>query len=214
MKNAMPSDARLSFPAFREWSIAAVNLLRGVVYSDDGRTWDLLLPSRSQLESYFAHLGLLLVVDESEGFAYVRQIGEDEVPEGYERLPKLIHKARLGYDVTLLCVLLREALRRFDEEEVHNERCVIETTALFDEWKTFFPPQQDEVRCRRELHAALAKLESLGFVRKFADEPESWEIRRILKARLPAAELELLKAQLLAASARRAESESSSQSHE
>ena len=51
--------------------------------------------------------------------------------------------------------------------------------------------------------ASLNKLEELTFVRKFSDQPASWEIRRILKARLPATELEHLRAQLVAAVQRR-----------
>ena len=40
-------------------------------------------------------------------------------------------------------------------------------------------------------------------MRKFADNPEAWEVRRILKAKLPASELETLKQQLAAAAAAR-----------
>ena len=36
--------------------------------------------------------------------------------------------------------------------------------------------------------AALGKLADLGFTRRFADEPGQWEVRRIIKARLPAAD--------------------------
>ena len=196
-------DGKSFAPEFRESSIAAVRLLQGVVYSDDTKVWDLVLAWQSALEKDFARLGLRLVVDEAEGFAYLRQLEEDECPEGYEGLPKLIRKSRLGYDTTVLCVLLREELRRFEEEELHNERCVIEAAVLFDEWKTFFLTQPDEVKLRKEFAAALNKLKDLDFVRKFSDEPEAWEIRRIVKARLPLAELESLKEQLTAAAARR-----------
>ena len=203
--------SQLALPEFREWSIAAVRLLQGVVYSDDETVWNSVLSSRSQLESYVARLGLLLVVDETEGLAYIRQAEQDELPEGYEQLPKLFRRSRLGYWVTLMCVLLREELRRFEEEDLHNERCVVEVSALFDQWRAFFPMTYDEVRQRRELDASLAKLTDLGFVRKFGDEPEAWEIRRILKARLPASELENLKSQLLTASERRGEIEKQSE---
>jgi len=190
-------------PEFREWGIAAVKLLQGVVHADEPRPWEIVLSSQTQLATYFARLGLLLVVDEPEGLAYLRQLTDDESPEGYERLPKLFRKTRLGYDETLLCVLLREQLRRFEEEDLENERCVVEVAALFDRWRTLFSAQQDEVRARRELSSALGKLEDLGFVRKVADEPEAWEIRRILKARLPVADLENLKARMLEAAMRR-----------
>jgi hypothetical protein len=196
-----------TLPEFRPWSIAAVRLLQGVVYSDDARTWDLVLSNQSPLANHFGRLGLLLVIDEPEGLAYLRQLAESELPPEYETLPKLFRKSRLGYDPTLLCVLLREELRRYEEEDVHNERCVVEAAMLFEAWKTFFPPQHDEVKQRREFSAALTKLEDLGFVRRFSEEPEAWEIRRILKARLPVAELESLKAQLLAAVASRGKSD-------
>lgn len=191
-----------NWPDFRDWSIAAVHLLRGVVYADDARVWDIVLASQGHLALYLSRLGLLLVVDEVEGFAYVRQIDAEELPEGYERLPKLIHKTRLGYDATLLCILLREELRRFEEEEVHDQRCVVEAAPLFDLWKGFFPQQQDEVASRKRLAASLRKLEEFGFVKKFSGEPESWEIRRILKARLPVAQLENLRAQFITATTR------------
>jgi hypothetical protein len=193
--------AGIELPEFRDWGIAAVRLLQGVVYADDLRPWELVLSSRSQLASYFARLGLLLIVDESEGLAYLRQLNEDELAEGYERLPKLFHRARLGYDETILCVLLREQLRRFEEEDLHNERCVVEAAVLFDRWRILSQAQDDEVRARRAFSSALGKLAEIGFVRRLADEPEAWEIRRILKARLPVSELESLKARMLGAAA-------------
>lgn len=188
---------------FREWSIAAVRLLQGVVYADEEKVWSILLASRGPLENYLARIGLSLVLDESEGYAFVRQWEEDEYPEGHEPLPRLIRKTPLGYTATILAVLLRDEFRRFEDDDLHNERCVIEADQLFEQWKAFFPAQYDEVRQRKELHGALRRLEDLAFVRKFADNPESWEVRRILKARLPAAELETLKAKLTAAAAAR-----------
>lgn len=198
----MPSPGP-SLPEFRDWSIPAVRLLQGVVYSDEPKVWDVLLRAQSSVEVYFARIGLQLVVDESEGYAFLRQWPEDDLPEGSESLPKLLRKIPLGYGPTLLAVLLREELRRFEEEDIHNERCVVETAVLFDQWKVFFSTQADEVRQHRDLGSALHKLEDLGFVRKFSDSPEAWEIRRILKSRLAVAELERLKEQLTAAAVRK-----------
>ena len=197
---------RSELPEFREWSIAAVHLLRGVVEAEDGRTWDILLSHRTALEGYFARLGLMLVVDEAEGFAYLRQFAEEHLPEGYAALPKLFRATRLSYAQTLLCVLLRDALRRFEEEEVCNERCVVEELDLLDSWKAFFPKQGDDVKQSGNLHSNFRKLEELGFVRPFGQEPGSWEVRRILKAKLNAEELEHLHRRLSAAVGTAAES--------
>lgn len=196
-------------PEFRDWSVAAVRLLQGVVEAEDGRVWDLMLANRSQLEGYFARLGLRLVVNESEGLAYLRQLAEDESPAGYDALPKLFRATRLSYGQTLLCVLLRDEFRRFEEEEVRDERCVVDELALLEQWKAYFP-RQDDVRRLRDLQAALRKLEELGFVKRFGQETASWEVRRLLKARLTADELEHLQRRLLAAVARRASGDQAS----
>ena len=188
-----------SLPPFEPWSIPAVRLLQGVVYSDDPRCWDTLLASQSLLETWFARIGMVLVIDEPEGLAYLRPLADEEQTSGYNKLPKLFRRTRLSYEATLLCVLLRDELRRFEEEDIENERCVIETNDLLELWKTFFPAGQDEVRTRRELLASLRKLEEMKFVRRFGEGSKVWEIRRILKARLPVSELNDLKRQLQAA---------------
>lgn len=192
-------------PEFREWSIAAVRLLQGVVYSDDHRVWDLVLSNQSALGEYFGRLGLTLLIDEPEGYAFLRQLAEDELPDDFRDLPKLFRRRRLSYEATLLCVLLREELLRFEEDDLHNERCVVSSGDLFEHWKTFFPPAGDEVALQKSLEASLRRLEELKFVRPFGKGREAWEIRRILKARLPASELEGLRARLMEAAAQTAE---------
>ena len=45
----MPNPSSSPIPEFREWSIAAVRLLQGVIYADEDRVWNLLLSNRSQI---------------------------------------------------------------------------------------------------------------------------------------------------------------------
>jgi hypothetical protein len=189
-------QATQALPSYKDWSVAAVRLLQGPVYSDE-TAWDVLLRFHSALSDYFARIGLILVVDEPEGLAYIRQLTDDEAPDEYQSLPRLFRRTRLGYETTLLCVLLRDELRRFEEEELDNRRCIVELAELLDQWKMFFPRGEDEVRLQKSLDVAMRKLESLRFVSRFGEGQGSWEVRRILKARLPVNELERLKEQLL-----------------
>lgn len=182
------------------WSAAAVRLLQGVVYHDDHpEVWDSLLKSVSILTDYFAKLGLVLVVDEVDGMAFLRQLNDDEAEAGPGQLPRLFRRTPLGFDASLLCVLLRDELRRWEEQDVQNQRCVIAQLELLSTWQAFFGDHSDAVRHQRTLVAALRKLEELKFVKLFEKDPPSWEIRRILKARLPLAELERWKQTLQAA---------------
>jgi hypothetical protein len=64
------------------------------------------------------------------------------------------------------------------------------------------------------LVAALRKLEELKFVRQFEQEPPSWEVRRIIKARLPLADLERLRLSLVEAAAEKEQKEIAEQGKE
>lgn len=202
----MSLDHHQQLPDFDDFSIAAVHLLQGVVYHDEEHTWGLVLNHQPRLDSYFARIGLRLVIDESEGFAFLRQLEDSELENvrGYDQLPKLFHKKRLSYDATLACALLREELRRFEEEEVENARCVVLTGELFEKWKAFFPEAHDETKLRKALNVALSTLEELKFIREFTKDPQEWEIRRILKARVPVGELQRLLDELTGESQARA----------
>ncbi|MCY3011367.1 MAG: DUF4194 domain-containing protein [Planctomycetota bacterium] len=188
-----------ALPPPADWSPVAVRLLQGVVYHDDNlELWEQLLENVSPLSEYFAKLGLLLIVDEPDAMAYLRQWEDDEICPDYPAVPRLFRRTPLGYDTTLLCVLLRDELRQYEEEDVHNERCVISQSDLLALWEAFFPNEEDTVRLNRTLTSALRKLEELKFVRPFEKEPPTWEIRRILKARVPLADLERLRLSLAA----------------
>jgi len=186
-------------PPPTDWSPVAVRLLQGVVYHDDNlELWEQILENVSAITEYFGKLGLLLVVDEPDAMAYLRQLDEEEIPSDFPSVPRLFRRTPLGYEATLLCVLLRDELRQYEEEDVQNERCVIAQNDLFSLWEAFFPDQPDAIRLNRTLTAALRKMEELKFVRQFEKEPPSWEIRRIIKAKLPLSDLERLRASLLA----------------
>ncbi len=183
-------------PEFRELGIPAVRLMQGVVYAQDQDVWDILLSYESELTDYFARIGLVVVIDRSEGLAYLRQLGDGERTSGYERLPRLFRRTALGYEATLLCVLLRDEYRRFEDEDLENERCVVDVETLVESWKSFFPAESDDVALRKRLNTTLKKLEELKFVVRFESDNAAWEIRKILKARLPLGELELLRDRL------------------
>lgn len=186
------------------WAAAAVRLLQGIVYHDDaGNVWESILAGMTPLSDYFARIGLLLIVNEEDGMAYLRQLDSEELPPEYQDIPRLFRTTRMGFEASLLCVVLREELRRFEEEIQDDARCVVKQSQILSVWKTLIPDSSDDVRLNRTLSGHLKKLEEIKFVRQFEQSPPSWEVRKILKARLPLAELAELKQSLEAELARR-----------
>lgn len=191
---------------FKRWNIAAVRLLQNVVYQDDHKNWSIVLDSKTRLAKYFSSLGVNLVVDEENGMAYLAQPKEENVTDGFEDLPKLFGKRRLGYEATLMSVLLRGELLRFDSEEIDSTRCIISTDQLYEQWKVYFHKQQDEKRGKSQMLSSLRKLVEVGFVREIKKQ-DSWEIRPIIKARLSADDLEELRLQMVEAAQKRMQGE-------
>jgi hypothetical protein len=92
---------------------------------------------------------------------------------------------------------------------VFSDRCIIAQSDLLPVWQAFFRAEQDAVRLNRQLGSALRKLEDMKFVKQFEKEPPTWEVRRILKARVPLEDLEKLRQALLSEVARRGQSSDS-----
>ena len=58
-------------------------------------------------------LGLELVLDEAEGYAFLRSRPESE-DDGNSKLPRLVARRPLSFPVSLLLALLRKKLAEFD----------------------------------------------------------------------------------------------------
>src|SRR2546429_8605007 len=95
-------------------SSLVIPLLKGVVYQDsDPQLWNLLLNLQSRVRDYVAVLGLELVLDEAEGYAFLRSGAESDEDTG-QKLPRLIARRPLSFPVSLLLALLRKKLAEFD----------------------------------------------------------------------------------------------------
>ena len=179
-------------PEFSEFGIAVVKLLQGVVYEEEKETWAILQNNESEIEQYFVRIGVNVVIDRPNGLAFIKQFDDNQRSDGYERLPRLMSRVPLSYQMTLGCVMLRDEYRKFEDEDLENERCVVETESLFERWKSFFPAGEDEVSMRKKLVASLSHLEKFKLVRKLKSESEMWEVRRAIKSRVPIEQLEEL----------------------
>ena len=75
--------------------VAVTQLMKGVVYRDDhDKAWRNLLQLQAQVRDYVAVIGLQVVIDEAEGYAFLRQRPDDDEAEGRSPLPRLIRAGR------------------------------------------------------------------------------------------------------------------------
>lgn len=90
-------------------SIPVTALLKGVIYRDtDEIAWTHLMGLTSRVCDYVSTIGLDVVVDDSQGFAYLRSRPEEELED--RDIPRLIPRHSLTRNATVLLVLLRKKL--------------------------------------------------------------------------------------------------------
>jgi hypothetical protein len=186
--------------AFPERSFVLARLLVEPLYREDGALWETLRAEREGVAHYFRQIGQELIIDEGEGYAFLRQIEA----EGGERVPRVGRRQPLGYTATLLLVCLREELARFDAAPGDSTRLVLTRPQIRELVGQFLRESNNQVRDIRALDTALRRVEELGFVRAFgAAESDTYEVMRILKARFGPAELEDVKQKLIRHAAER-----------
>lgn len=174
----------------------ALKLLQGPLYQEDGEAWNLLLRYENPIQTYFARIGLGLLVSESDGYAYLHQPESTDDNDNAPTLPRLIRRVRLSYDVTLLCVLLRERLLQFETDASTSTRLVLNTEQMREMARLFFAERSNEVRLLRNLDRVIKQVEDLGFVRRLRGADETYEVRPIIKARISADQLSIIKQKL------------------
>lgn len=185
------SEEPIEFPP---GAFVKAHLIGEPLYVEDGELWITLLREQAEIAGYFRKVGLELIVDEPEGFAFLRQIE----PRGEERVPRLIQRRKLTYDATLLLVCLRDELNRFDVQTADQARLYRTRRELHELLGGFLRESHNQTRDLKAMDAALEQLCRLGFLKSAgAQAPESFEVRRIIKARFGAGELEAVKERLL-----------------
>lgn len=175
MTEKSPNEA----PAKNAFSLVLIGLMKGVLHAEsDPAQWQALLELQARVRDHVAPLGLELLLDESEGYAYLRQ---RPTTEGEPELPRLVPCRQLGYQVSLVLALLRKKLAELDAQG-DATRLILDREQIADMVRVFLPEAANEVRLMDRLDAHLNKIVEMGFLRRLRAKDDQFEVRRILKA--------------------------------
>ena len=168
-------------------SAVVIPLLKGVIYQEnDPQLWSRLIALDAKVRDYVGVLDLELVLDEAEGYAFLRSRETDDSDSGKSATtPRLFPRRQLSFPVSLLLALLRKKLAEFDASG-GEARLVLSRDEITEILRVFLPANSNEARLTDQIETHLNKIAELGFIRKLkassASTPASYEIRRILKA--------------------------------
>jgi hypothetical protein len=167
--------------ARHDLSAVVVPLLKGVLYLEDNPAlWNGLLNLQARVRDYIAVLGLELILDEAEGYAFLRARPDGD-GEAAPSLPRLVARRQLSFPVSLLLALLRKKLAEFDAGGGET-RLILSRDEVVELIRVFLPAGSNETRLIDQVDTQLNKITELGFVRRLRGQERMFEVRRILKA--------------------------------
>ena len=162
-------------------SAVVIPLLKGVIYrADDAAHWSTLLQLQGRVRDHVAVLGLELMLDEAEGYAFLRSRPEPE-DDAAPKLPRLVARRPLSFPVSLLLALLRKKLAEFDAAG-GDTRLILSREQVLELLRVFLPEGSNEARLIDQVDAHLNRIVDLGFVRRLRGQNAMFEVQRILKA--------------------------------
>lgn len=158
-------------------TIVLVALMKGLVERDvAGETWVQLLSLTNRVRDHVGVLGLELMLNEAEGFAYLRQRPERD---GMETPPRLVPRRPLSFSVSLMLALLRRRLAEADASG-GDIKLVLTRSEIHDLVRHLTKGASNETKRSDKLDRDIERIEGLGFLRAIRSDRDSFEVRRVL----------------------------------
>ncbi len=156
-------------------SKALIALFKGVIFKErQPELWQTVLEQRAQISDYAVRLGLILLIDEVDAYAFLRQSEQ-------ETLPRLVPRYPLSYGLSLLLVSLRKSLGEYDASH-GDTRLVLTLGDMQLKLKAFFPALPNEIKFRQNLERHVHRAEEMGFLRPAAGREDAYEVQPLLRS--------------------------------
>ena len=173
-----------------EYAKSASKLLQGPVFEDQSDIWTEINQYEIELIQYFEKIAINLIIDKRDGYAYLKQMELDDTGATIG----LIRRIPLSYELTLVCVLLREWLLEFESEDMETLNLYITPKQFRDRLELFFKEKTNVLKFIRELNKYLGDCEKMGFLKlvhkdNLDSDEDRYEVKRIIKARITNDEL-------------------------
>jgi hypothetical protein len=174
-----------------------IKLLKGPIEYVEKSTWEKLIQYKAELTGFLQQLGLTLVLDEQDGYAYVKhmQTEEEESPVTW------IQRRSLTYEESVMLVLLREMMAEFEVGEATNRELIKKRREIKEYAELFFKENASRVKFLKEIDRLIDKAEENGFLDKTENhdltDEQKFRIKKIIKAKVSSEELDTFYQQLV-----------------
>ena len=174
-----------------------IKLLKGPVEYLEKTAWEQLLQYQAELTKFLQQMGLILVLEKDDGYAYLEQtrLDEEDTVVGWVR------RIQLGYEESILLVLLRDMMAEFEVGEASTRELIKKRREIKEYAELFFKENPSRVKFIRDLDRLIDRVEELDFLEKIENndlpDEQKFRVKKIIKARVDNELLENFKQQLI-----------------
>jgi hypothetical protein len=168
------------------YTAVLIKLLKGPVEYLEKATWEKLVRYKAELQVFLATIGLTLVVDEEDGYAYLTHAAADDEETGVS----WIQRRPFTYEESIMLVLLREMMAEFETGEATTRELIRKRKEIKEYAELFFREKPSRVKFLKEIDRLIDKMEEHGFLdmAEHSEVPDEQRFRipKIIKARISA----------------------------
>jgi hypothetical protein len=166
------------------YAAVLARLLKGPVEYLDKPYWETLLQYQMQLNSFLLQLGLKLILEKDDGYAFVEQVKDD----AGDPMISWMNRRTLTYDESVLLVLLRNLMADFEMGEITSRELIKKRRELKEAAEDFFKENASRVRFIRDLDRLIDRVCELGFLEKWEEaelqDEQRFRIKKWIKHRV------------------------------
>lgn len=160
-------------------SLILVKLMKGPIYRVKSREiWEILERYESTIRNYFDQIGVALLLDNAEGFAFLKQ---KNLEKAEINMPQLISRRQLTMHQSLLLLLLRKRLSEHDTDNA-DPRLIVTREEIYDWLTPFYPETNNEINQLKKFSSLITKAVDLGFMAKLGLSKDEFEVQRIISS--------------------------------
>lgn len=174
----------------KPWSQVCIKLLQGPLFRQNvnDKMWEKLEMYESDIQAFFAILGVSVAIDKADGFAFLQQ---NDLNEEDDNVSRLIRQIPLSEEQSFLCILLRDELNKFDNPNNSQNKSsvlILRESELYEQFAMFYTSKTDQITARNNFKKNLNRLCELGLLKEQnpddMEKESEYEVRRYVRAKI------------------------------
>ena len=163
------------------YSKAIVRLLKSTV-ERTSNVWEDIINYQHEIQEYIGQIGLELIVKKDEGFAFVKQLEDNE-----GNTLGLVTRRQIGFETSIVLVVLRQSLEEFDSNptQLATEKFITDSE-IKDELELFLQEGYNKLKFQKDLDSYIKRVSELGYLKEISkkDNETKYQIHRIIKEKI------------------------------